>query len=395
MPRISLLVPILAAGCVDTRPAITGTQSFAVDLVSPALPGDIDHRLSADQRAVTINLTAYDADRQVDTSFSGQLQIYAQFLGTLTPTLDAVPLDTVEMTAGHAMAKVVNLPPVYGATTIWVDDGKNASPTYATGTSPALWYPDPHIVDLQKVPNEAALDALISSPLQNKQIRVDTSRYGAVGRLVVTAVFSQGYTVSDVQCADTDGRPPCVAGDYDHVVVFSFSAPTDQRGRLLQPGQIIDSFSGGITEFNGLTEIGFPATRSTSDEINPARIPKPVKLDRATWFAPLSDPNGIINFERNEAGLIELDDAAVCALDVDYERFKQWKLDPTGEGGDCSGKRNLINVVTAGVIADLDPAKLAGKKYSRVVGSLRPVITSGGPVWIIFPRTSADLVPAT
>ena len=385
------LFALAAAGCVDHKAGLTGTQSIGVDLVSPALPGDIDHRLPLGATTVTVNLTAYDADHQVDTSFNGQLQIYVQFLGTLTPSLDDAPLDTVQLVDGKAMAKVVTLPQVYGPTTIWVDDGKNAEPTYATGNSPALWYPDPHIVDLQRPKLETALDALVASPLQNKQIAVDSSRYGAVGRLVVTSVFAQGYTVSDVQCSDVDGRPPCTTEAYNHVVVFSFSAPADQNGRLLEQGQMIDGFAGGISEFNGLTEIGFPVTFASNTEINPARLPVPVKLDKATWFNPLNDPNGEINFERNEAAPIEIDDAAVCNLDQDYDRFKQWKLDLTGEGGDCSAKRNLVNVVTAGVIANFDPATLSGKKFSRVVGVVKPVVTSSGPIWIIFPRTSADL----
>lgn len=392
------LVLLALAACVDHKDPISGTQSFSVELVSPAIGGDIDHRLSAADRTVTVNLTALDADRNVDTSFNGQLQIYVQFLGTLTPTLDEVPLDTVDMVAGKAMAKVITLPrQVYGRTTIWIDDGKNANATYATGTSPALWYPDPTIQSIQQPLEETALDALVASPLQNKQVSVDSSRYGARGRLVVTSVYSQGYTVSDVQCADDQARPPCTAQAYDHLVVFSFSAPTDSRGRLLQPGQIIDGFSGGVSEFNGLTEIGFPATRATNDEINPARIPAPAVLDKDSWFKPLSDGNGVINFERNEGGLIEIDNGAICNLDRDYETFKQWKLDPTGEGGDCSGRRNLINVITAGVVSEYGREQvvaLAGRKLSRVVGSLRPVITSGGPIWIIFPRSSADLTLA-
>lgn len=393
-----IFVLLALSGCVDHKDPIAGTQSFSVELVSPAIGGDIDHRLSVNDRTITVNLTALDADRNVDTSFNGQLQIYVQFLGTLTPSLDDVPLDTVDMTAGKAMSKAITLPPqVYGPTTVWVDDGKNANATYATGTSPALWFPDPTIQSIQKPFNETALDALVASPLQNKQVSVDTSRYGVNGRLIVTSVFSQGYTVSDVQCADEQARPPCTAQAYDHLVVFSFSAPTDSSGRLLQAGQIIDGFSGGVTEFNGLTEIGFPATRATNDEINPARIPAPAVLDKDQWFKALSDGNGIINFERNEGGLIEIDNGAVCDLDRDFETFKQWKLDPAGEGGDCSGKRNLINVITAGVVSEYGRdqiAALAGRKFSRVVGSLRPVITSGGPIWIIFPRSSADLTLA-
>ncbi len=179
-------------------------------------------------------------------------------------------------------------------------------------------------------------------------VTIGLSRYGEVGRLVVTSTFAQGYTVSDVKCADASGAPPCVASAYDHVEVFSFSAPADQNGRLLQQGQLIDGFTGAITEFNGLTEIGFPGTSTSSIDVNPARLPVPVKLDPTTWFNPLTDPTGIINFERNEAAPIEIDNAMVCPLDGDFTKFGQWKIAPPGAGADCAGNHNLINVVTAG-----------------------------------------------
>lgn len=96
---------------------------------------------------------------------------------------------------------------------------------------------------------------------------------------------------------------------------------------------------------------------------------------------------GIINFERNEAAAIEVDNAKVCLLDDAYQRFGQWKLDPSGVGGDCSNNRNVIDVVTAGVITDVDPADLVGMTLPRVVGVVRPAFT----IWIIHPRSAADL----
>ena len=396
-------------GCVDRPPGVTGAQSIRVELVTPSDPGAIDRRLPDMVRAITLNLTAYDAASAVDTTFDRDVQVYAQFLGTVTPTPTlsdpsghvATPLARFHLTAGRAMNQTVTLPTVLGPTTLWIEDGPKAGtggkpdpsylPTYATGTSPVLWFRDPFIVDIQKPVDENRIDALVSSPLQNKQITVDSSRNGAVGRLVVTSVFAQGYTVSDVACTDRAGTPPCTADAYDHVEVFSFSAPRDQTGRLLQQGQVIDGFSGGISDFNGLTEIGFPATVATNPDVNPARLPAPVKVDPANWFKPIGNANGVINFERNEAGAIEVDGGKVCDLDDDYATFKQWKVDPLGVGGDCSRNNNVLNVITAGVIADLDPATLVGKTLPRVVGILRPVELGSFNVWIIFPRSSADL----
>jgi hypothetical protein len=394
------MVLLALAGCVEHKAGVTVTQSIDVELVGIAAsgsgaattdPGDLQHRLPVDQRVITINLTALDARGVVDASFDRKVAVYAQFLGTLTPPLNTVPtpnpvtLATFQMSAGKAMAQTVTLPPVFGPTTLWVDDGIDADATYATGASPTLWYRDPFIADIQTPPDEKALNALSDSPLENKQVAVSTSRYGDAGRLVVTSVFAQGYTVADVKCSDAGGAPPCTAAAYDAVEVFSFSAPTDQSGKLLQQGQLIDGFTGGISEFNGLTEIGFPGTRASSAAVTPDRQPAPVKLDPASWFDTQASPPGIINFERNEAAPIEVDMATVCALDSDYDRFKQWKIDASGGG--CAGTPKIINVVTAGVINDLDPATLVGKKLPRVVGVLRPVFN----IWIIFPRSAADL----
>jgi hypothetical protein len=401
---------VVLAGCVDHKGGITGTQSISVELVAPADPGDLNRRLPDGIHTVTVNLTARNASSEVDTTFDRDVEVYAQFLGTVTPTptLDdlmqrvATPLAKFHLTAGQAMNQTVTLPPVLGPTTLWIEDGPKGQgggpkidpsyvPTYATGSSPTLWFRDPFIADIQTPPSETSSDALYNSPLINKQVAVNSSRYGAVGRLVVTSVFSQGYTVSDVKCSDPSGAPPCVASAYDHIEVFSFSAPSDQNGNLLRQGQVIDGFSGGISEFNGLTEIGFPVTFATSNAVTPDRQPVPVKFDKDTWFKALGDPQGIINFERNEAAPIEIDNATVCNLDDDFTTFGQWKIDPLGTGGDCSSNRNVLNVITAGVVANLDPATLVGKVVPRVVGVVRPVEIGTFNVWIIYPRSAADL----
>jgi hypothetical protein len=294
---------------------------------------------------------------------------------------------------------------VFGPTTLWIDDGEGAGDEYVpgkiAGASPTLWFRDPFIADLQTPRDEMAIDALTRTPLQDKQVAVQGSRYGARGRLVITSVFAQGYTVSDVECADDAGGPPCVAQAYDHAMVFTFSAGRGSDGHVLEEGETIGGFAGGLSEFNGLTELGFPQTFTpaykdddgdgVNDAIVKARMPAPVVLD-VGWFGPLSSPDGRINFERNEAAAIEIQGGVVCPLDEDYATYKQWKLDPAGVGGDnCQGE-NLLNVITAGVVASLDPATLVGQTLPRVVGILRPVSIGSFNVWIIYPRGMTDLV---
>lgn len=389
MIRLDLLPSVLVASlacslvgaCTDDRGAvISGTQSLRVELMAPGMTGSQTERLPDASRTVPVLVTALGTDGKLDPSLNGDLRVFVQYLGSMTPPLDSgAPLTTLRMTAGQASG-TVTLPAVFGPTVLWVEHSTGPSPTYATGTSPRLWYREPTISDISTPSDEASLAALATSPLELKQARVETSRYGARGRLVVTSVYSQGYTVSDVQCADEAGTPPCTTGNYDHVTIFTFSSPRDERGRELVVGQTIRGFAGGVVEFNGLTELSFPQTfvAEGDPEVNPARLPDP-KVLQQSWFAQK------IEFERVESSPIAVLGGKVCPLDDDYDEFKQWKLDV---GNGCNG--DVINLVTSGVV-DFDPAANVGRELPRVVGALRPINIGSFNVWIIFPRFAQDL----
>ena len=382
MTRFALLVVATSlAACVDTLPPLDETTSLRVELLAPTDPGTSDQRLPDTARSAQIRVTAVDAQGEIDTEFDYSTQVYAQFLGTLTPELGRAPLAIVALQDGVSTPTTVMLPPVYGPTVLWVEDG-GAEGSYATGTSPILWFRDPYVADIQTPESETALDALSSSPLETKQIKVTGSRYGERGRLVVNGTYAQGYTLSDVECADAQGTPPCVAGPYDHLLIFSFQRPRDERGRNINAGQFIDGFTGGVQEFNGLTEIGFPQSFVTEADpivVNEARIPEPVLIEES-WLT-----NKIL-FERAEAGLVAMNNVTVCELDDDYATYKQWKVDI---GAGCGSP---INVITAGV-TEFDPAARVGQPIAHLVGTLRPVNIGTFNVWIVFPRTGADLTP--
>jgi hypothetical protein len=369
-----------AVGCVDTQPGLSGTQSLRVDLLSPTDPGAPDRRLGDDQRSLSIQVSALDEQGELDVGFSSSVDVYVQFLGGLTPSFySSEPLAVVDLEGGQSAPAAIALPSVFGPTFLWVEDGSGEEATYATGTTPVLWYRDPFVVDISRPEDPDALDALEHSPLEKKQVSVPGSRYGANGRLVITSTYAQGYTVSDVDCQDAAGTPPCVAGAYDHVLVFTFSRPRDEQGRGLSIGQAITGFAGNVQEFNGLTEIGFPQTFVEGDpDVNEARIPAP-SVVTADW---LDDP---IRFEEAETGLLQVNGGIVCPLDDDFASYFQWKLD-IGRG--CG---DPINVITAGTITEFDPATAVGQTLPRVVGVLRPVNIGSFNVWIIHPRTCADL----
>jgi len=363
-------------GCVDTLPPLDEITSLRVELLAPTDPGTKDNRLPDTVTSAQIKVTAIDSRGEV-ADLDGPVQVYAQFLGTLTPTLgSATPLATITLVDGVSGPATVMLPPVYGPKVLSVEDGR-AGGTYPTGPSPTLWVRDPFIADIQTPDDEMALDALSASPLELKQVRVSASRHGARGRLVVSGTYAQGYSLTDVQCADDNGTPPCTVGSYDSILIFSFSRPKDEHGENIVAGEFMDGFTGGVQEFNGLTEVGFPQSFNTVTTADPARIPAPAVVD-ATWLT------NTIEFERNESGLIQVDGATVCPLDDDYATYKQWKVD-IGRG--CG---SAINVITTGV-AEFDPATHEGMPLTRVVGILRPVSIGSFNVWIMYPRSSADL----
>ena len=382
--KTAIALVLFAAACTDTQPPITGTTSLIVTVTTPTNLGDVNNRIDASQREVVVDVQAKDPNGNDDTSFNNPVGMYVQFLGTLTPYIDTAPTVSFTMSGGKATGQHLMLPPVFGPTQVWLDDDLAAKPTFVTGVSPTLWYRDPFIADIQTPASEVGNAAFDDSPLEGKNIAVNSSKHGATGKLVVTSIFAQGYTLADVNCPT--GHAPCVSDPYDYIEIFSYSAPTDQNAMFLSEGQTISGFAGGISEFDGLTEIGFPQTFVGSDSIVDKSLEPPVPVIDSTWFG-----SNKINFERNEAGAIEVDNGVVCPLDSDYTTYKQWKIDPSGVGDAAAcGGNNLINLITSGVV-DLDPGTLVGKKVARVVGILRPVNIGSFNVWIIYPRGAADI----
>jgi hypothetical protein len=396
MMRFALLAGLIVVGCTTMEPEKASTQ-FVVTIVSPTSLGDINNRLTASGSGdpVTISVEAFDENNQPEDGAAGHsdynttLGVYVHYLGTLTPYLTGSPLTTVPMSHGKSQNVSFTIPPVYGPTTIWVDDDSASGTVYAASTSATLWFRDPFTADTQRPVNEMSIDALYDGPLDNKNVTIAGSQFGSAGSggaLVVTSVYAAGYTLADVQCAPGP-TPPCTSTEYGFMDVYSYSAPEDMRSRFIQEGEVIDGgYAGGVSEFDGLTELGFPQSFVNADNplVNTALEPPPALFDMS-WFGD------DIMFERNESGMIEIDNGVVCALDSAYTTYKEWKVDPSGAGDPttCAGD-NIIDVVTAGAV-ELDPGTLVGQTLPKLIGNLRPINIGSYNVWIIYPRSMADI----
>jgi hypothetical protein len=378
---------VVLPACVSDEPGRTGTTSLAVTVTSPAQLGTPDAPLCLDpdvvceDRKVTVDIQARDQNGQPDPSVNGDIDLYAHFLGTLTPDQPRhIPLQTVTMTAGVATATLA-LDSAYGATLVWAEDVTRPGASFATGVTPELYFRDPFLADVQSSLGISPLAWLESSPLEGKQVRVSRSQFGNQGHLVVTGVYGQGYTVSDVKIADRSVPP------FAHGFIFTFGRPRAAGGRDIEVGDVVKTVSGGISEFVGFTEYNFPQTVLTDAAPDPSLVPDPVLLDRA-WLDLPAAPEGMINLEKLEAGLVEVDGAKVCdtAGDTSFARFAQWKVD-VGRG--CGSK--AFSVITKGQVADFDPVAMKGKTIQRLVGTLKGVNQGSLQVWIVQPRSSADI----
>jgi hypothetical protein len=94
-----ILLTALGA-CTEHTEGVTGTQSLAIEMTAPTNTGDVNNRLPSTAHSVTVNIKALDAQDMLDTSFSATINVYAQFLGTLTPALGEQPLTTIDVQNG-------------------------------------------------------------------------------------------------------------------------------------------------------------------------------------------------------------------------------------------------------------------------------------------------------
>jgi hypothetical protein len=206
-------------------------------------------------------------------------------------------------------------------------------------------------------------------------------------------VRDDGFYISDWREGD-------LLNDYGHIYVYTYSNPDlieeEAEGPVdIKVGQRLIWISGNVTEFYGLTEIGFPVwswKRQQDGTIGIHRLPEPVTVTA----------QDVINPERMEA----LESAPVIVQDVrvgnfsetcsDYLQYGQWPVElgqdscgsvPVGEWdcrNDVNNKECLLINSNKGRPEGFDPAEYKGKCIKYIKGNLRHVMPK-------YPRKDVNL----
>ena len=376
--RFGFLVAIVCAlGCTEERTREASTTSLEVAIESPVNLGSPNERLPDGARRMTVTVRALDDRGEVDTSVNGPVDVYLHYLGSLSPERGSLrgPAAVIDLADGVGTGQV-DVAGAFGSTLLWAEDaGENG---YVAGASDPVWLRDPYLSDVSRPEDETRSTALERTPLEGKQVSVSASEHGTTGALVVTGVYSQGYTVSDVDCS----VDPCVAGDYGHLYIFTFGRPQAEDGTPLMVGQRVAEVSGSISEFNGLTEMNFPQTFLEGASPDASLLPDPVVLD-PTW---VRGQGASIELERVESGLVVVTEGIVCPLDDDFTMYGQWRLD-VGHG--CDG--GTYSVISQATAPDFDPGAHVGQTLPSVVGTLRAVNIGSFHVWVLETRRPDDI----
>ncbi len=219
---------------------------------------------------------------------------------------------TLQFTNGHAQAKI-SAWHVFGDTAIWVEAHTTDTGDYATGISdPDLLYGYPLLSELQVTTDNT------KDPLQGNYVVIDQTKGRCVGEgafgsppravtldggtcdpsqqhfqdLMVTAVQSDGFYAMDRNSYyldpdagfwmpqsgfDPNTQQYDLPGSWACMFVYNYDAPN------LFMGQRLVTLSGTVGEFDGDTQMSFPAWTVNSDpqfaNPNPADVPPPLPID--------------------------------------------------------------------------------------------------------------------
>lgn len=272
------------------------------------------------------------------------------------------------------------------------NDDTESGGSHAVGLSPALYYANPRIADVQGLTS--------IPPLEGRSVHIDA------GDMVVTRVSVDGLYVTDV--SETRG--------YNHLFAFNFNTPAGVR-----VCDKLKTLGGIVGEFYGYTELSYPSWTRDLEWPRPERpgpaeclVPEPVEITRA-----LLDDGAAM--ESLEAGLIQVSGGQItprfedCDFndngDIEWDTPEETCADDCAAALDCSeltqyrtygqfsvatpgataAERGKIQVLTREAIPDFDALAHAGETVALIRGTLSQVEFLDVP-WILEVRCRDDLV---
>ncbi len=262
------LVALLLVGCAQQKASPTAAllTTLDVQLVDPPPDGLGSPMAPVDVKQATFNVIAHDEQGNV-VNQDVDVDVFISFGGVKTGANSACgadesgtqPIERVTLKGGMLMNHTVQLPLAFGSTSIWVDEPVSG----ATGASPTIYFRNAFIAEAQTPADLTATNATFCSPFNGKFLVFDHAT--GTGQLVVTAVYSNAFTVTDTGVAP---------GQFNSIYLFAFGKPPSD----IVEGRVITDFSGNYSKFVGFTELNFPLFNVADNTVPLAPVPPPVPL---------------------------------------------------------------------------------------------------------------------
>lgn len=255
--RASTAAALLAgAGCGhlifedETRAPPSGLASFRVILQDPAGAPEAPLPVPRGLSSMRVRVLAVDYEGK-SFPFRGVARAMVT-PGRTVPS--AFPIDFNDDDPDDGVAETtISFLFVHSETTVWVvDDVDGEEPSHAVGIGGPIYYDQPTLADANQIPpnGDNTQSAYPGDFVEMNRI-VDEATGEATKRdLIVTAIFNDGFYVSDLAEPVSTGDEP---GNYGSLFVFNFSYPED-----LVLGDRLERIAGTMLDFSGNTQMTFP-----------------------------------------------------------------------------------------------------------------------------------------
>ena len=357
------LVALLLVGCAQQKASPTAAllTTLDVQLVDPPPDGLGSPMAPVDVKQATFNVIAHDEQGNV-VNQDVDVDVFISFGGVKTGANSACgadesgtqPIERVTLKGGMLMNHTVQLPLAFGSTSIWVDEPVSG----ATGASPTIYFRNAFIAEAQTPADLTATNATFCSPFNGKFLVFDHAT--GTGQLVVTAVYSNAFTVTDTGVAP---------GQFNSIYLFAFGKPPSD----IVEGRVITDFSGNYSKFVGFTELNFPLFNVADNTVPLAPVPPPVPLtyaDIGNIAKMLGASSSVVSYTGTICNPLPpnpTNDPNIQKTIDSWNKYNQFVVD---NDQTCDDFTNIAVELPSKVLGAFDPLQSIGKS-ATFTGMLR------------------------